>query len=97
GAALAGLLTTVLVEALCRLGRVETGASMGVVFSILFALGVLLLEQAAARSIDLDADCVLYGQLEDVFWMGAPETWGALLDPGAWSGLPREVMTLAVV
>ncbi len=68
GAALAGILSALLIELVRRFGRVETGASMGVIFSIFFALGVILIEQAAARSIDLDADCLLHGQLEAIFW-----------------------------
>jgi len=64
GAATAGVMTVVLVEFIKRFGRVEPGAAMGVVFSVLFALGVLLIERAAVRHVDLDADCVLYGQLE---------------------------------
>jgi manganese/zinc/iron transport system permease protein len=64
GAATAGVMTVVLVEFVKRYGRVEPGAAMGVVFSVLFALGVLLIERAAVRHVDLDADCVLYGQLE---------------------------------
>ena len=59
GAAVAGVATVVLVEVVKKLGRVEPGAAMGVVFSVLFALGVLLIEKAAARHVDLDADCVL--------------------------------------
>jgi len=100
GAAGAGILTVVLIEAVRRLGRMEPGAAMAVVFSVLFALGVLLIEQAAARGIDLDADCVLNGQLEDVFWL-PPATWSGMLHQ-AWSGggtgghgLPRELLTLA--
>ena len=34
---------------------------MGVVFTVMFAGGVVLIEQGAARAVDLDADCVLYG------------------------------------
>jgi len=68
GAAIAAMLSAVTMEMVRRLGRVESGAAMGVVFSIFFAAGVLLLEQAAARSVDLDADCLLHGQLETIFW-----------------------------
>ncbi|TVQ31212.1 MAG: iron ABC transporter [Phycisphaeraceae bacterium] len=96
GAAAAGTLATVLIEALRRAARVESQASMGVVFSIMFAAGVLLLEQAAARNIDLDADCVLYGQLEDILWL-APDGFASLLDPSVWMAMPREVVTLAIV
>src|SRR3546814_19522935 len=64
GATAAAVLAAVLIELVRRLGRIEAGASMGVVFTVMFAFGVLLLEQAAARSVDLDADCVLYGSSE---------------------------------
>jgi len=96
GAAIAGVLTTVLVELVCKLGKVETGASMGAVFSVLFALGVLMMEQAAARSVDLDADCILYGQLEDILWL-EPTGWAALASPAMWGTAPREVSTLLLV
>lgn len=94
GAAGAAAVAAVLIEAVRRQGRVEVGASMGVVFTIMFALGVVLLEQASARSVDLDADCVLYGQLEDILWL-APTGWSSLLDPAALADLPRELTTLA--
>ena len=96
GALAAAGLAAVLTEAVRRLGRIEPGASMGVVFTVMFALGVLLLEQAAAHSVDLDADCVLYGQLEDILWFAATG-WGSLLDPAALAEMPREVVTLAAV
>lgn len=94
GAAAAAGLAALAIEAVRRLGRIEAGASMGVVFTILFAFGVVLMEQAAARAVDLDADCVLYGQLEDVLWL-APTGWASLIDPVALADLPRELLTLA--
>ena len=39
GAAIAGILTAVLVELIRKLGRVESGAAIGVVFSLMFAAG----------------------------------------------------------
>lgn len=97
GAALAGVATVVLVELVKRLGRVEPGAAMGVVFSIMFALGVLLIERAAVRHVDLDADCVLYGQLETLVWYGAPDTLSGLLQRATLDAVPRQVTTLAVM
>ncbi|MEM6459043.1 MAG: iron chelate uptake ABC transporter family permease subunit [Planctomycetota bacterium] len=97
GATAAGVFTVVAIELVKRLGRVEPGAAMGVVFSLMFALGVLLIEQAAVRHVDLDADCVLYGQLETLAWFGAPPTWGELW---AWStveAVPRSVWLLLVM
>lgn len=96
GALGAALVAVLLIELVRRVGKVESGAAMGVIFTGLFALGVLLIEQAAARSVDLDADCVLYGQLEDVIWLG-PARFADLADPAVWLTLPREAMQLAVV
>jgi manganese/zinc/iron transport system permease protein len=62
GAFLVGLLTTFLTQALHRHGRVPADASMAVVFTSLFAIGVVLLRRYAGN-VDLDPDCVLQGQL----------------------------------
>jgi len=96
GALAAAALAGVLIEGVRRYGRLESGAAMGVVFTVFFAAGVVLIEQGAARAVDLDADCVLYGQLEDILWL-APTGWSSLLDPAVWATLPREVVTLAAV
>lgn len=63
GAAIAGLLTAALTQAISRWGRVEESASMGVVFTLLFAVGLVLIVRAA-DSVDLDPGCVLYGAIE---------------------------------
>jgi len=97
GAAVAGVATVVLVEVVKKLGRVEPGAAMGVVFSVLFALGVLLIERAAVRHVDLDADCVLHGQLETLYWIGAPDSLAGLWSLNTLSEIPHEVSTLALM
>lgn len=65
GALATGLLTAVLAPLVTRLARVPEDASLGVVFTALFSLGVLLIS-IAARSVDLDPGCVLYGLIEFV-------------------------------
>ncbi|MEM1330103.1 MAG: metal ABC transporter permease [Planctomycetota bacterium] len=97
GAAIAGVATVVLVELVKKLGRVEPGAAMGVVFSILFAFGVLLIERAAVRHVDLDADCVLHGQLETLVWYGAPESFSGLFRWSTVEAVPRQLITLWVM
>jgi manganese/zinc/iron transport system permease protein len=92
GAGVAGVLTVLLVEIVRRLGKVESGAAMGVVFSILFALGVLLIRRFA-DDVDLDADCVLHGQLELVQWF-PPEEWARFWSWGTLGAVPRQVTTL---
>ena len=63
GAGALGIITAVLVQALSRGGRVKTDAAIGVTFTSLFALGVILISRYAG-AVDLDLDCVLHGVLE---------------------------------
>jgi manganese/zinc/iron transport system permease protein len=97
GAAVVGVLTAVLTQWVSKSGKVDESASMGVVFTGLFALGLLLVVQAA-NGTDLDASCVLYGSLEmthfDTVAVMAPRTvFGA-----EWDGeIPRSVLILSGV
>ena len=63
GALAAGVLTAALAAGVRRIGRLPHDAALGVVFTTLFALGVLMVTWVA-KSIDLDPSCVLYGLLE---------------------------------
>ncbi len=62
GAAAAGLLTVVLVEALTKSRRVKQDAAIGLVFPALFALGVLIISKFFAN-VHIDTDAVLYGEI----------------------------------
>ena len=50
GAAGAAIVAVIAIEAVRRLGRIEPGAAMGVIFTTMFAGGVLLLEQSVLTS-----------------------------------------------
>jgi manganese/zinc/iron transport system permease protein len=63
GAAIVGVLTALFTESIRRFGKVDEGAAMGVVFTALFAAGLVMIVQAADR-VDLDPGCVLYGAIE---------------------------------
>lgn len=63
GAVVVGVLSAWLTELLQKLGRVEGSAALGVVFTSLFALGLLLI-RAIADDVHIDPDCVLYGAIE---------------------------------
>ncbi|MEW6708159.1 MAG: metal ABC transporter permease [Pseudomonadota bacterium] len=96
GALATGLLTAWLSGFLERRGGVSADASMGVVFTTLFALGVILISSQAGQ-IDLDQECVLYGEIAfaplDVVSLG-----GAELGPRAfWTLLAVAVPTLALI
>lgn len=83
GALCVGLLTSAASAGLSRIGRVHQDAALGVVFSSLFALGVLLITHAA-KQVDLDPDCVLYGELGSL----------SLTPPGE---IPRQFTLLAIM
>jgi manganese/zinc/iron transport system permease protein len=63
GAMIAGTITALLTHFTHRFAKVPEDASMGVVFTSLFALGIVLIE-GFVRNVDIDANCVLYGILE---------------------------------
>ena len=63
GAVVVGVLSAWLAESLQTLGNVESSAALGVVFTSLFALGLLLI-RAVADDVHIDPDCVLYGTIE---------------------------------
>ncbi|MEQ8368459.1 MAG: metal ABC transporter permease, partial [Roseicyclus sp.] len=96
GAGAAALVAVVLIEAVKRLGRIEPGAAMGVVFTSLFAGGVLLLEQSDTSQVHLDVEHALMGNLESLIWFQATG-WDSLADPAALAALPPELMRIAVV
>lgn len=81
GAALAfGLLTTFLIGLMQRTG-IQSDASIGVVFTALFAVGVILVS-LFARQVHLDQDAILYGEIAFVHW-NLWEAWGINLGPKA--------------
>lgn len=87
GAVAVGVLTACFTEWIRTFGKVDEGASMGVVFTSLFALGLVMIVQAADH-VDLDPGCVLYGSIE----MTPLDTV-----PIAGRAIPRAVLTLASV
>lgn len=96
GAVVAAVFAALAIDLVRRTARLEPGAAMGVVFSAMFALGLVLIELTGAASVDLDIDCVLSGQLETLIWPAA-EGLGSLFDARALADLPRELWTLLIV
>jgi manganese/zinc/iron transport system permease protein len=87
GAVVAGMLTALFTQWVHSMGKVEQSASMGVVFTSLFAVGLILIVRALDH-VDLDPGCVLYGAIETVP-MQMHTVFGA--------EIPRAVLTLAPV
>lgn len=62
GAALLGIFTTFFIQFLNKKAKLQTDAAIGVTFTWLFALGVILISVYAGQ-VDLDQECVLYGEI----------------------------------
>ncbi|MDI2586376.1 metal ABC transporter permease [Psychrobacillus sp. NEAU-3TGS] len=86
GAAIAGLLTTFLVQ-LLQSGGLQEDAAIGVVFTSLFALGVLFITLFAGN-VHLDVEHVLMGEIAFVPW----DSWEIL-----GVSMPKAVWMLLIV
>jgi len=65
GAVGIGVLCAVLTQWVERAGQVESSAALGVVFTTLFAIGLLLM-RLAADEVHIDPNCVFYGTIETI-------------------------------
>ena len=89
GAGSVGILATLLMEFLHKQIRLQPDAAIGINFTWLFALGIILIS-FFSKKIDLDPDCILYGEIAY-----APlDTW---IGPGGIDLGPRAVYILATI
>lgn len=89
GALAAGIFTTVVIEFIHKKSRVKQDAAIGITFSTLFAIGVILITLYADK-VDLDQECVLYGEIAFV----------PLASFVQWAGVtlgPEPVVRMAIV
>ncbi len=77
-AALTGVITVVLVEFIQKTGLVKEDTAIGLVFPVLFSIGVILIAKNA-NDVHLDVDSVLLGELAfapfNRLWVGGTD-WG---------------------
>src|SRR5690606_25681861 len=62
GAALSGVATVVLTEAIHRSGLVKADAALGLAFPLLFAIAIILISRFTAN-VHLDTDAVILGEI----------------------------------
>lgn len=89
GAGILGLLTTFLIEFFQKKAKLQSDSAIGVTFTFLFAVGIILISLFAGF-IDIDQDCVLYGEIAYV----PIDTW--ILSNGVIMG-PRAVYILGTL
>lgn len=69
GAAFSGILATLLIEWFTKKARMQSDAAIGVSYTLLFAIGIILISKFG-QNADLDQQCVLYGEIEYVsLWL----------------------------
>jgi manganese/zinc/iron transport system permease protein len=96
GATVVGVATALLSSGLDRWARVDRDAAMGVTFTTFFAMGVVMIS-LAARQVDLDPGCVLYGLLEFVPFDTITLAGMQVPRAAAWLGTALVVDALLVV
>ena len=62
GASAFGILATIMIETMHKKGKLQEDASIGLTFTWLFAIGVILIS-LFTRNVHLDTDCVLFGEI----------------------------------
>ncbi len=88
GAGILGIITTFLIEFFHKQGKLQSDASIGVTFTWLFAIGVILVTFYAGDA-HIDQDCILYGEIAyvplDMIYIGNQPF------------IPRAVLVLSIV
>lgn len=95
GAFAAALVAALSVEFLRRGAGVDPSAALGAVFTAMFALGVLLLEQSGIARTSFDVHHILFGNVETAIWPAATGL-SSLFDPDALASLPPQLGMLAL-
>jgi len=65
GASVFGVFSVFLIDWLNRIGRFGKDSSIGIVYTLLFAIGIILITSKAKNS-DIDVDCVLFGDINTI-------------------------------
>ncbi|MCD6052296.1 MAG: transporter [Verrucomicrobia bacterium] len=96
GALIAGIVTTILIEVIHKKSRVKQDAAIGIAFTSLFAIGVILISVFASQ-IDLDQECVLYGEIGYIGAELPPDFKAAVQADGFWQVIPVDVSRMGLV
>ena len=80
GAIAAGVLTTFLIENIHGRSRIKQDAAIGITFTTLFAIGVIIITVFAGK-VDLDQECVLYGEITFIPFFDYVSLFGRAIAP----------------
>jgi manganese/zinc/iron transport system permease protein len=63
GATLSGVLATLVIDFFSRRARIQSDAAIGITYTLLFAIGMILISGFMEGNADIDQECVLYGDI----------------------------------
>lgn len=63
GATISGILATLVIDLFSRKARVQGDAAIGITYTLLFAVGMILIATLMQGNADIDQECVLYGDI----------------------------------
>lgn len=63
GATLTGVFATIIIDFLARKVKIQADASIGITYTLLFAIGMIMISTLMQGNVDIDMECVLYGDI----------------------------------
>lgn len=66
GATLTGVIASAIIDFLSRKAKIQGDASIGITYTLLFALGMIMIASGGGDNVDLDMNCVLYGDIATI-------------------------------
>ncbi len=63
GATLTGVVAAIIIDFLSRKVRIQGDASIGITYTLLFAIGMIMISTWMKGNVDIDMECVLYGDI----------------------------------
>ena len=63
GATFTGVLASLMINFLSRKAKIQGDASIGITYTLLFALGMIMISTWMKGNVDIDMECVLYGDI----------------------------------
>ncbi|WP_245593078.1 metal ABC transporter permease [Crocinitomix catalasitica] len=63
GATLTGVVASLMIDFLTKKAKIQGDASIGITYTLLFAVGMILISTWLKGNVDIDMDCVLYGEI----------------------------------
>lgn len=62
-AALTGVLTSLLIDWLSKRAKIQNDAAIGITYTLFFAIGMIMIAGWLKGNVDIDMECVLYGDI----------------------------------